>query len=153
MKTCTKCGEVKALDAFHKNSTRKDGICEICKACVQARGKTYRAANSEKIAATAAAYRAANIDAEVKRWAAYRAANREKQSTYKAAYRLANIEMYRARNSANKENLTPCYIAHVMRIKTSELTPGLYELKREQLETRRLAKQLKQATKDEHASI
>lgn len=32
-KTCTKCGEEKSLEDFHKNKSRKDGLYFYCKAC------------------------------------------------------------------------------------------------------------------------
>lgn len=33
MKVCTKCGETKPLDAFHKNSSGKDGRLAFCAEC------------------------------------------------------------------------------------------------------------------------
>lgn len=45
-KQCTKCGEEKALDAFHANRSRKDGKCHICKTCT----REYQRMNREKIA-------------------------------------------------------------------------------------------------------
>ena len=63
-KTCTKCGEPKPLDLFHKNSRAKDGKRPDCKLCVNARNAAwelanradYLAANHEQISARAAAY-------------------------------------------------------------------------------------------------
>ena len=63
-KTCTKCGETKPLDLFHKNSRAKDGKRPDCKLCVNARNAAwelanradYLAANREQISARAAAY-------------------------------------------------------------------------------------------------
>lgn len=42
-KTCNKCGEVKSLDEFFKDKTKKDGYYYSCKMCI----KQYR--QSEKI--------------------------------------------------------------------------------------------------------
>ncbi len=37
MKKCTKCGEVKDLELFNRNSRRRDGRQSWCKACAHAR--------------------------------------------------------------------------------------------------------------------
>ena len=37
MKRCTKCGEEKAVEEFHKSRSTKDGLCYICKMCKAAR--------------------------------------------------------------------------------------------------------------------
>lgn len=42
-KTCNKCGEVKSLDEFYKDKTKKDGYYYPCKMCI----KQYR--QSKKI--------------------------------------------------------------------------------------------------------
>lgn len=47
-KICTKCGEVKVLDKYYKNKGRKDGLVGICKTCLYAQEKEYRAKNPEK---------------------------------------------------------------------------------------------------------
>ena len=73
MKTCTQCGELKPLDAYHKASSCKDGrraYCKICyadrkrkhyeahKAEALARMKKYEAANKEKVLAIKRKYNA-----------------------------------------------------------------------------------------------
>ena len=168
MKTCTKCGEVKALDAFHKNSKTKDGHNYKCKPCAISVASAWAKANPEKRAINDAAYRARHGDKENERKRSYCAQNKDKVSASNKKWRDLNPERCRARSVAwaqtNSEKITAYqksyrdalkknYIAASLKIKVSELSPELYELKREQLETRRLAKQLKQATKEEHASI
>ena len=49
MKQCSKCGEQKPLDEFHRDSKRRDGRHGHCKTCVLARVTKYRADNPEKI--------------------------------------------------------------------------------------------------------
>ena len=136
MKTCTKCGEVKALDAFHQSKPGKRH--PHCAACALAYAAAYRKANPEKLKAKAKAIRKANLETYRANGAAYRKANPEK----KAAIAARSIAEMR-----------PSYIGVLLGIHVSALTPELIALKREQLEIRRLARQLKQATKDEHASI
>lgn len=36
MKTCTKCGESKPLDEYHRNKTMKDGRLNVCRTCSSA---------------------------------------------------------------------------------------------------------------------
>lgn len=45
MKTCTKCGEAKPLDAFGKRSKAKDGHANRCLPCDAAHQREYRAAH------------------------------------------------------------------------------------------------------------
>jgi len=33
MKTCSKCGELKGFDCFHRGSAYKDGVKNVCKSC------------------------------------------------------------------------------------------------------------------------
>ena len=43
MKKCNKCGEIKPLNEFHKNSARKDGLQTQCKNChAISRANTYQ---------------------------------------------------------------------------------------------------------------
>lgn len=62
-KTCTKCGEAKALDNFHSHSRSKDGKRASCKTCrksedpgAAARARRYYANNREKVLAYAKDY-------------------------------------------------------------------------------------------------
>ena len=48
VKTCSKCGVEKSLDAFHKNKARTDGVEVYCKDCNNARHRAKYAANPEK---------------------------------------------------------------------------------------------------------
>jgi len=45
MKNCPKCHQLKALDCFHKNSSKPDGLQPYCKTCADA----WRVANKDKI--------------------------------------------------------------------------------------------------------
>jgi len=51
VKQCSKCGEQKPLDQFHRDSKRKDGRHGHCKTCVLARVSKYRADNLDKVRA------------------------------------------------------------------------------------------------------
>ena len=43
MKTCTKCGETKALDEFHADKSKRYGKCSQCKACQRKYNQTPKA--------------------------------------------------------------------------------------------------------------
>lgn len=45
MKYCTQCKKQKKKSAFHKNRTRRDGLCYWCKKCA----KTYREKHKEHL--------------------------------------------------------------------------------------------------------
>ena len=42
-KTCVRCGELKALDAFHKDTRRRDGRTSECKSCFNAKKRARNA--------------------------------------------------------------------------------------------------------------
>lgn len=47
MKTCSKCKEYKNLKEFHKNSTKPDGLQNICKLCSNQRTKSHYENNKQ----------------------------------------------------------------------------------------------------------
>ena len=102
-KRCSKCGELKPLDAFHKNKSQKDGLAHYCRAC----RVEYSAANAEYINEYARAYRASHIEKERERSHAYYTANTEKRRDYHRAHYIANVEVilekHRAYKAANVE--------------------------------------------------
>lgn len=60
MKVCTKCKEEKPLEAFSKDSQKKDGLRSSCKACKKTYDKKYVSENKESKYAKAAIYNAAH---------------------------------------------------------------------------------------------
>lgn len=49
MKVCNKCGEIKALDEFHKNKKSKGGFNTICKTCCKAKDEKRYEEKRDKI--------------------------------------------------------------------------------------------------------
>lgn len=49
MKKCSKCGEYKDFDLFHKDKNSKDGYKTWCKECRKKETKSYRENNKEKV--------------------------------------------------------------------------------------------------------
>ena len=83
-KACSKCGEVKELECFHKMSAVKDGHRCLCKTCVRTYSKAHYHANSERLQA-------------------YRKANSEKNKAYAKARYKDYPEKYREYYHANSE--------------------------------------------------
>jgi hypothetical protein len=79
----------------------------------------------------------------------YYEANREKFAAYKKTYREVNREILVAIKKKAVETLQPFYVAMALGMKTSEVTPELLELKRNQLLIHRALKQLKQTINGE----
>jgi 5-methylcytosine-specific restriction endonuclease McrA len=132
MKTCSKCGETKTLDAFSADKrNRADGRQARCKACNRAnyqankeRVKAYRAENADRISEYqreyAKGYREANADRlkEAKREQyqanaehvkarvrAYQAANPERIRETKRAYYQANPDMHHAARARRRTRI------------------------------------------------
>ena len=61
-KTCSKCGEEKPLDEYHKNKGRKDGYQYECKKCATERSKEYYSENKEKLLEQRKEYYSENKD-------------------------------------------------------------------------------------------
>ena len=144
-KVCSKCGEVKAVAEFRvKRNT--------CTACGKAYQAAYRKANAEKVAATRAAWLKANPEKMAAYQAAHCKANAGKVAAQRAAYRKANPEKVAAKNAAQILKMMPAYLAAVIGLPVSHLSPELIALKREQLATYRLSKQITQAIQAQGAS-
>jgi len=105
-KRCAKCKETKAVSAFSRDSTKKDGLLYQCKECAREYARVYKAANPEKMREYNRVYRAANLEKVREADRVYRAANLEKVREADRVYRAANLEkvreadrVYRAANS------------------------------------------------------
>jgi len=85
-KKCTKCGEVKSLDAFYNNKNGKHGKMSRCKDC----DKLYYQDNRERQLENAKEYRENNKEKIAKYSKAYRENNKEAISEYKLKYNVEN---------------------------------------------------------------
>ena len=61
-KTCTKCGETKPLDDFHRNKTGAGGRRPDCKECVREYARRYYEENRDKVRERQRRYREENRD-------------------------------------------------------------------------------------------
>lgn len=87
-KECTKCGEVKALSDYYKDTKGLGGRVAKCKTCEKNNKKDYYHKNKEKIAVRMAKYRQENKDNMAK----YRQENRDRLAEQNAKYKQENKE-------------------------------------------------------------
>ena len=103
-KRCPGCGEVKAVEAFSRNKSKKDGLKSWCKACdrryhVENReakrdyDRRYRGGNREAIAERYRHYREENREAILESERRYREENREARRDYSRRYHEENREV------------------------------------------------------------
>jgi len=96
-KKCSKCGEVKSLDEFSNDKSKKDGKQSRCKDCV----KLYAKINKEHIKKRQQEYRKINLEKMIK----WREKNKENIINYSKKYRKENKESIKEYNKKyRKEN-------------------------------------------------
>lgn len=105
-KKCTKCGEVKALDAFSAHKQGSHGRRPCCKGCE----RNYRQKNKERIAAQKRKYYEKNKEAASVKGRNYRQENKERVAEYMRKYYMKNkeslAEYARKYRGENKELIT-----------------------------------------------
>lgn len=91
-KTCTKCGQVKSLQDFHKDKRRSDGLFPQCKTCVLDRMKLYAEQKAEEARLRARNWYYKNQDRAAIQGKLRREKHKEKIAEQARLYRLANRE-------------------------------------------------------------
>jgi len=109
-KRCTKCQEEKLATSefFHRDKSRKDGLCQRCKICI----KIYHQANKERISKRGSQYYKANKEKIAAKQKQYRKANRKRVLEKKKQYREENrhlIQHWTGSRRAAKLKQTPDY--------------------------------------------
>lgn len=137
MKRCSKCGEVKALDAFHRSKTGTAGRHAYCKECSsgysRARNPEVYQRNREAVILRSLGWQRQNPERYRQRLKAWQEANRDKV-----------MEAKRKDTKYRVDHLSDGYVAGCLGAPCSRLPKDLIELKREQLSLLRLSRQLKQ---------
>src|SRR5690606_38380620 len=108
-KRCTKCGEVKPLDAFNRHRKGALGRRSRCRACQREYNRTWREANRDRKREYNREYYAANRDHWREYARAWRAANRGHKRAYDRAWYEANRDLrreYARRRRARKRAAT-----------------------------------------------
>lgn len=113
MKKCTNCGEVKPLEEFYKDKSKKDGRERRCKVCkkryyeanrekISEQKKQYREDNREKILEYQKQYYETNRERVIERCKQYRQANSKKLLEWRRQYRQANREAFKLRDQKRR---------------------------------------------------
>lgn len=89
-KQCTVCKEIKSLDKFNKDSTRKDGHSYICKECNSKRGKKYYMSNLDDVRKKHNEYYIETKDARSLKYKEYRESHKEERKKYLIEYQMNN---------------------------------------------------------------
>ena len=95
MKACTRCGEVKPLDQFSRQTANKDGLAYMCRTCKSAAGKARYQAKREHALEVMRKYRAANVERIRAFDRAYAKAHREEATARRRQWELDNPERAR----------------------------------------------------------
>lgn len=153
-KTCSKCGDVKAVEMFRKRRTK----CRLCEAYEQ---RVYAKNNPEKVKALRKKYIQKNTAKEKARQKKYREENPEKAKASAKKYREANPGKEKARqkkyheenperskeqHKKAKDELRDSYIKVLLtlqlRCKASELPSELIEVKRKHFQVLQKIKEM-----------
>lgn len=140
-KRCSKCGEVKAVDAFHRHSKMKDGRQTYCKLCAYAIKAAWRDANPEKERASTNARHALNPEKNNVRVRAYYFRNHQAQRQRNKLWVKANAYSV---NESHRNSLSYARTLLVGRNSEFDLLPELIEAKRAHLQMVRILKKEKQ---------
>ena len=144
-KTCTKCGEVKALDEFSK---RREGLRAACKSCISIQSSEYRELNREKIRNLMKIHNAKNKIKKAEFARRDNALHPRKYYSNTVAWQKNNKGKVKESALRKAADLTDCYVCNQLGIHVSDCPADLIEIKREQIQIHRLTKQLNQAIKD-----
>ena len=106
-KTCSKCGEAKALSEFYKRNRSKDGLEYRCIVCKKKLNKAYRESNRDRESARVRAYYAANRDARRRVQKAYADSHKEEAALRQKAWVEANREHHIAYHKAYHAGKSP----------------------------------------------
>jgi hypothetical protein len=124
-KRCPGCGEVKGVESFSRDRSRKDGLQSRCKSCARRHReesheailechRRYHAENREAILDRQRHYREVNREAELERQRRYHEENREALLERNRRYREANRDMTRETATRTGEPYTPAEDAHIL---------------------------------------
>ena len=139
-KRCSGCGEVKGVESFSRNRSRRDGLESRCKACkrryyaenreaeresrrryyeenreaVLERQRRYGEENREAIREYSRRYREENREAELERHRRYREENREAELERIRRRAKKVNDMTRETATRNNEPYTPAEDAHIL---------------------------------------
>lgn len=157
LKGCPVCGEIKQIDDFSKNKGRRDGIRSVCKICINAYSRRYRKNHPEITKEYDKTYYDKNKDRCKERSIKWKKLNRDKVKAHKERFMKNNPGEFRKYEKERCDLLKDSYVrsnitAYLRRsdipLTSSDITPDLIELRRQEMKLKRVIKQLKKQTND-----
>lgn len=156
MKRCSRCKEEKDEGEFCKCATSNDGLYCYCKACRADIGRKNRVKYKNKIANYHKEYQAKNKDKMKFIQDVYKKKYPEKVAACKKKSRQLNIYKYRLfdriesqrRRDILADNYVASRICQGTKLRSSDITPELIEVKRLIIKTKRLCKQQSQTSQN-----
>jgi|SRR5690606_14034968 len=150
---CSKCGEMKPPDSFHKKGGKygKRTRSYICKHCQAKYTKKWRAKNADKIKQKRKEYHIKNADRINEKSKIWRQSNPERLNEQSRNWYNANID--RARKKERKkdkkytENLQKCYVNKLLRRQSIPVNPDTVEKKKILIKLKRFIKLIEDETK------
>lgn len=103
LKRCTKCGELKPRDAFHRLAESADGLKSQCKVCRNANERETRANNRDELNRRSREWKQNNKDKISKSGRNYRETHREELKAKKKTYYEENKEVLNVRSSVRRQ--------------------------------------------------
>ena len=104
-KKCNKCGEIKSINEFYKDKTKKDGYRIDCKLCNNQRCKIYYKNNSTTIKQRAAQWSKNNRQRANEKTKQWKDKHRDKVRAGAREYYHNNKDKYKRYLELNRENI------------------------------------------------
>ncbi len=126
-KKCSKCGIKKSINEFHKNKSKKDGLCTECKVCHYKNQKEYQKNAKEKICEYRKKYAEKNKRHLKEYYAQWRKNNKEKikKNNIKYKNKKSEYDKKRWKNLSIEEKLKEMKIGNMRRDKQRTINPEL----------------------------
>jgi hypothetical protein len=103
IKKCSKCGEIKSMEDFHKSPHHLYGVSSQCKACACARTRAHQKQNADKYRKAAREYYASHKIHAKARMKAWESKNRERVNVTHRLWGLRNPDKVKShQESTNK---------------------------------------------------
>lgn len=115
MKTCSKCGETKALELFKKSKQCKDGLSSWCKACHAAEGRTRYAADPDPKKEKNSKWSKANPEHHKALQRSWYYSNKDEQNKKSRDYNVKNRDRLRAYDKQKQIDEPSYKISKVLR--------------------------------------
>ena len=141
-KTCSKCGDVKAFDAFKK-------IGMQCKSCLNEMARKRYEINPERVAANSKKWRQANPEKVIANYLKWEQGNRDKRVAKQKEWAIKNrrkrAQQQSKRDGLLRKNLAESYLRNIVSrttgIEYAVVPQALIEVKRKHLQILRKLKE------------